>query len=275
MSFWSKLAKIGMMAGGALAAPVTGGASLFPVLAAAGGGAMAGGGLADGLFGGGGGGNDWLASDGGPLSARDLPGFDATMEPAGLPSRSTTANAGAMPGGAPGRASGGGGVNWSSLLKYGAPTGASAIKSLMDNRNAGKDRELQKQRMALEESTLDPFRGYMAQAKDLGRLDLMDRDQTPPATVLDAKYGAGLNLPAPQSYGPSAVTRSVLRGARDQIASGNRAPTMMDAKNYGQLPVVQGAPQASAGVPPDDAMAQLMARLAARRVATPNPRMAV
>lgn len=49
MSIWKTLGKIGLMAGGALAAPITGGASLIPVLAAAGGGALAGGKVADAL----------------------------------------------------------------------------------------------------------------------------------------------------------------------------------------------------------------------------------
>lgn len=247
MSFWSKLAKIGLVAGGALAAPVSGGASLYGALAAAGGGALAGKGIGDRLMPG----KSSSTVVGGPGHFDDAGTWLADQDPMLATQKD------------------GSGINWGAVGKYAAPIGAGALQGYLSNRQANKSDQ---SHMALAESQLDPFRGYMHQAQDLSRLDLMDQDYTPPATQPDAKYGAGLNLAAPQSYGPSATTRAVLRSARDRIAGGSVAPTMTDSKNYGQLPVVSGVPaQASADVVPPDEIRRLLARVAARRSGGAQP----
>lgn len=129
------------------------------------------------------------------------------------------------------------------IQRYGAAAVSSAIEDYLREHELeatlDERRQESSQRTALQESNLDPFRGYMSQASDLSRLDLMDHDYTATPLQLDAKYGAGVTLPPSQSYAPNALTRQVLTSARSSIAAGNKAPTMTDPRNYGGLPVVQ------------------------------------
>jgi hypothetical protein len=137
---------------------------------------------------------------------------------------------------------------FSSLVsRYGAAAVSDALKEYLDQKRLdaqlGNSKYANDERTALEESRLDPFRGYMAQAGDMSRLDLMDHDYTASPVQLDSKYGAGMSVGPSQSYLPSALTRQVLASARGQIASGHTVPTMTNPQNYGSVPVVQ-APQA-------------------------------
>lgn len=219
MSWLSKLIGIG----GIVGAPFTGGASLA---------------LAPAAFAGDGGGDS--GGDGTDLSALWGNGQESDDS-------STSA-------------SGGSGDIWSKLLKYGIPAAAGAIKGGLQSSQAqqqlqflrdklAEETAARKQTGALDESKLDPFRGYMAQARDTGKLDMMAEGNFASSPVQgDAKYGAGLHLQPEQFYTPSATMRGVARGARDAVARGDKVPTMTDPANFGKMPVVNytGDPNASA-----------------------------
>jgi hypothetical protein len=148
--------------------------------------------------------------------------------------------------GSSGAAAGGASSVFTRLVeRYGASAVSGAVEAYLKQHETeatlDERRQEANQRTALNESTLDPFRGYMAQASDLSHLDLMDHDYTASPLQLDAKYGAGLNLPPSQSYAPSALTRQVLASARSSIAGGNTAPTLTNPSNYGALPVVHAS----------------------------------
>jgi hypothetical protein len=84
---------------------------------------------------------------------------------------------------------------------------------------------------ALDESKLDPYRGQMAQIRNLFALDMAGSKRTPirpPSNVAPyAASGGG-------SYGPSGDLLSYLDSAKRSIASGRGVPTMTDPANYGQ-----------------------------------------
>lgn len=148
---------------------------------------------------------------------------------------------------------GGGGSPWmDGLKKYAVPGAVGGIMGLLANRNAGKQRELQRSGLAMQESQLDPFRGVMHQSQDLSRLDMAaNGDFTPTPIQLDKKYGAGLDAAAmvKAPYTPSDQTRGVMRNAMDMVANGSgAAPLYNDPKNSGRpLPMARMAlPQASA-----------------------------
>lgn len=235
MSWLGKLAGLG----GLIAAPFTAGSSLAWVPAAFGAGAAVDGALDSGDDSG-----DGSGGDGMDLSS--LWGPDGTF---------------LGPSSVAGEDSGGGSSDiFGKLLKYGLPAIAGAIKGGQQNSQAqqqlqllrdklAEDTAARKQTGALDESKLDPFRGYMAQARDVGKLDLQAEGNFASSPVqADAKYGAGLNLQPEQFYTPSATMRGVARGARDAVARGDKVPTMTDPANYGKMPVVNyaGDPNASA-----------------------------
>lgn len=233
MGFWSKLGKIGLTLGGALAAPVTGGASLYPVLAAAGGGAMAGGQLGNALFGSSG-------DDGGGSAWAD----DGTF----LGDSTWSTSDGSDPGGL-----------GAQMAKFGPAVGAGAIAAYLRSKNENKQIDAQtqarNQATALTESNLDPFRGYMHQAGDASRLDMMaNGDFSSKPMQLDAKYGTGLQITPNSPVTPGADTRAMIRQALDQVRAGNKVPTMTNPANYGRMPLVNytGAPSPAGVLPADD-----------------------
>lgn len=140
------------------------------------------------------------------------------------------------------------GVPWSTILDYGVSAGGAALASGQNQSNLQDEltfrreqlrqqRDLANQKTAVDESTMDPFRGYMTQGRDMGRLDLMLQGAETTPVQPDAKYGAGFT-PSPRSYTPSALTRQVLTSARDNVSNGRTVPTMTDPANWGKTPVV-------------------------------------
>jgi hypothetical protein len=149
---------------------------------------------------------------------------------------SDIAGAGAATGLGTDLAGAGGSSLLSKLLKYGAPAAGTAIQQLLANRRANAQ-------TGLAESTLDPYRGQMAQANDLSRLNWMaDQNNQTPAVSLDSKYGSGVTLPPAQDYSPSPATRAALRAASGSIAAGNAAPQISPgAKPLPKLTLKAGA----------------------------------
>lgn len=114
-----------------------------------------------------------------------------------------------------------------SAMRWIAPVGASALSEVMANRRAGQQNAVTRAGQQLDESKLDPFRGQVMQGRDAAQLDWMaNQGAPPPALQLDPKYGAGMTLPAPRSYGPSPDTRALLRAGSEDIAAGNTAPSV-------------------------------------------------
>jgi hypothetical protein len=169
----------------------------------------------------------------------------------------------------------GGGVPWSTILDYGLPAAQGFLQNGQNQANfelelafrreqLKQQRDLANQKTAFDESTLDPFRGYMAQGRDMGRLDLM-LDGSPNTPVQpDAKYGAGFT-PHPWSYTPSALTRQVLTSARTNVSNGRTVPTMTDPANWGKTPVVSLDGSNPNGTPPAGATPAALLLASARR----------
>lgn len=133
---------------------------------------------------------------------------------------------------------GGGGFSWGKLLKYLGPIGSKAIDAYQSKQQADQRAEAERTRQAVTESQLDPFRGYMDQAKDVSRLDwLANQDLTTRPTQLDPKYGSGLTPAPTRDYGPSEDTRALLRAASSRIAAGDSAPAITPGTQ--PLPVVK------------------------------------
>lgn len=187
-------------------------------------------------------------------------------------------------------AASGSGPGWGSVLSYGVPAAEGAINSYVQHGQFEDELELRRQQLAqpkqiadqktaLDESTLDPFRGYMAQGRDMARFDALDQGQPARNVSLDPKYGAGLNVQPNQGYMPSALTRQVLQAGRQSIANGRTVPTVTNPNNYGQTPVVSldgsnpaGAPTptapVSAPINPDDRLTAMLMRIGRSRRVT-------
>lgn len=118
------------------------------------------------------------------------------------------------------------GLTWGKALGWAAPVAERAIGGYLSNRaeSNANDARLQSDRenRALEESKLDPNRGYMMQARNAAGLDWMaNQEFTPPALQVDSKYGAGFTAPSERSYTGSAELRAALRAARDKVLAGD------------------------------------------------------
>lgn len=177
-----------------------------------------------------------------------------------------------------GAAPAGGGVG-ALVDKYGYSAISSGIKGYLGQKNENAQLEAQQrgrdQATALTESQLDPFRGYMKQAGDVGKLDMMAEGNFSSSPVqADAKYGRGLNVQPEQFYNPSAIMRATARGNRDAVAAGKTVPTMTDPANYGKMPVGQYSaapttPAPTAGTDPSNSPATaLLAALRAKGLVT-------
>lgn len=149
-----------------------------------------------------------------------------------------TVNVGAGVGADVAAASAGAGFDWGTLAKYGASIGGKAIDAYQSKKQADQRAEAERTRQAVTESQLDPFRGFMDQAHDAGRLDWMaNQDLTSSPVQLDPKYGAGITPRPTRDYGPSLETRALLRAASSRIAGGDTAPAITPGTQ--PLPVVR------------------------------------
>lgn len=154
--------------------------------------------------------------------------------------------------------------------KYGPRVVSEVISGYLGQKNESQRldaaAEARNQQTALAESNLDPFRGYMAQARDVGKLDMQaEGDFSSSPVQTDAKYGKGLNVQPEQFYTPSTMMRTVARGARANVAAGNTAPTMTDPANYGQVPVYHAGAEPDPAAAVDPAGSPATALLAALR----------
>lgn len=153
--------------------------------------------------------------------------------------------------------------SWSSLLRYGAPAAEGAINSYLSSKN---DRENSQRSTALAESNLDPYRGFMHQASDVGRLDrLATADYGASDTTVPGRYGG--TVKAAPGWTPSQMVRDVAGQARDRVARGERVPSMTDPNNYGAMPSVNYAgpagPVATAAAAPSGPTGPSMAETSA------------
>lgn len=126
---------------------------------------------------------------------------------------------------------------------FGQNQQAKAQKQIEQMRIAEAQRA-QNQDVALKESTLDPFRQQMLQARDLQRLDQQQNLRAPTQygmsnPRLTALVGGGLqpmdrSQPRQPSYTPSPELLNWLGSLKTNIAGGqNQAPTMTNPANYG------------------------------------------
>lgn len=135
-----------------------------------------------------------------------------------------------------GTAAAAGGVPWLPIIGA-ASGGASAAGQAI---SANKQRQSEKDRLALEESTLNPFRQQLAQAKSIGQLDMMEHAPTR-GTRLSAptRYAAAAgDIDFRPSYAPSADVRSSAAALKQDVMAGNTAPRIGDPKNRGRSAVL-------------------------------------
>lgn len=238
MSIWSKIGKALLVGAGAAAAPFTGGATLAASLAAGGIGAGAQIGM-DTLSGDGGG--DVWGPDGGFTGQSDVVDGSSGNSPwlAALGTYGPAALAGAIKGKT---------ANSQFQQELQLRRDQLTQQKAIEDAKLAEQKGARQQTTALDESKLDPFRGYMAQAGDMARLDAMANGNFASTPVqADSKYGAGLDLHGTTPYTPNDLTRTLLRSAMGSVAAGDRVPTMTDPANYGKLPVANvGAPAAPA-----------------------------
>jgi len=154
-------------------------------------------------------------------------------------------------------------ADWLSLLTMGAG-GLKSLAAGRSNRQARADAaalereklaqdEQQNQRStAVAESTQDPFRQQMHQARDIGRLDLMQNATMAPMSFsFDPRYAKSVpTMSGGFSYtkGPD-VTNSAAALKRN-VMGGNVAPTMTDPANYGKTAALDLVRMAADGVDP-------------------------
>jgi hypothetical protein len=171
--------------------------------------------------------------------------------PAGL-----TVGAGA--GGGAGAAGAGGGMGATAALgKYGIPAVGdfltSAFSSSKNSAEAQKQRDflaaqaaldrqqkaaLQNQQTALQESTLDPWRGTMSQVGDASRLDRLANANYTPVSVSRGP-GGRVNMAGGTTYNKSPELIAAAKAAAALVLSGGgRVPTMTDPANYGKTGTV-------------------------------------
>lgn len=122
----------------------------------------------------------------------------------------------------------------------GASALSGAANSLIDRQSAKEAIEQQERQSlrstALQESTLDPYRQQMAQGRAATKLDLAANAKYSPRSVsvpgAMAKYMP--NIGGGFSYERSPETTAGLAALLRSVLSGETAPTMTDAANYGK-----------------------------------------
>lgn len=152
---------------------------------------------------------------------------------------------------------GGGGVNYASLLsKYLIPGANEAVNAIINQKNADANRqqemELNKLKLALDQTKLDPFRGQMHQASDVARLERMVTPPTPYGPRAGSPYAA---YATPRAMPPlSSDYLNTVTNARGNIARGQGAvPNQLDPSNWsanGTSNLSQPAPPTQAPRPP-------------------------
>lgn len=130
------------------------------------------------------------------------------------------------------------GLTWQNLLKYGTAAGSDAVDAYLKNQQADAARAdslaATRQKVALEETTLDPFRGAMHQVNDAQHLEHTaagPQTYRPAGNTRYSRYYNPGNEPPPISD----ELRSGALNARAAVLSGRGAmPTMTNQKNWGQ-----------------------------------------
>lgn len=198
----------------------------------------------------------WLAGLAGGASAPTLeatmnaeqaavPGLAATAAPAAA--AAATKGSGVM-GAVRGALGVGGGAKTGiagTIEKYAVPAVSGVFNSLAANKR-------NQDSLQLQESTLDPYRGVMHQAQDVGKLDRMATGNFAASpTAITGRYAHSYQPNSP--WLPSDTVRNVAAQAENQVASGTGA-------ELGQpLPRVNAATN-------DPAMTALLAKLKAKAV---------
>lgn len=172
-----------------------------------------------------GGGGTVAGGGGAAAAASPLGGYGATAIPAAV-TGTTAATSAAVPAAAaavaPAVTKAAGRIPWGRVLDYGLPAAERVVGGIVANQRGKREAELEQNSQALDESKLDPFRGYMMQSRDASRLDWMANQEFDPPTVnVHPKYGAN-RPPAPRrSYTGSPELRMALLAARDRILEGD------------------------------------------------------
>lgn len=138
-------------------------------------------------------------------------------------------------------ASGGSGINWQQILRYGAPIAAGAAGGIVGERNfnttidqqqqqLAAQRMGQEQSLAVQQSALDPNRGVMSQMKNAGRLE---RAAAAPA-VYGPQPGSRYAKAAAPRQGLSDSYKIALELARQGVLAGrNQVPNQLDPSHWG------------------------------------------
>jgi hypothetical protein len=124
---------------------------------------------------------------------------------------------------------------------FGQQAQAKAQKEMEKMRIAEAQRA-QNQDVGLKESTLDPFRQQMQQARNLSMLDMRERTQPTSPYGLSERYANLVQAPVidrtqprTPSYTPSPDLLNWLSMIKQNVAGGqNQAPTMTNPGNYGK-----------------------------------------
>jgi hypothetical protein len=157
------------------------------------------------------------------------------------------------------------------------------IGAVLGLRKQKQDREDRRAALAIQESTLDPYRGQMFQASDTAQLDALANDNyTPPPlgfTGAASRYTAGMDLTPRAAYTPSPLARDTARQGMTSVASGQGAGSFLNKDNVGQpLPSVRGTGANTPQMPPPPDPTQTLSpdqlnivrRILARRAAPPS-----
>lgn len=108
------------------------------------------------------------------------------------------------------------------------------------------------QRVAADESSLDPFRQQMSQATDISKLDRLERGTYKPVS-LTAAPGYDKYVPTMTggfSYEKSPDLISSAAALKHNVMGGNVAPTMTNPANYGKTATLNLVKMAADGVDP-------------------------
>jgi hypothetical protein len=163
-----------------------------------------------------------------------------------------------------GGTSGGGGIDWTSLLLAGGTGVAGAIAN-SKSKNADRKAEAaaldktlaakaaaDRLGVAADESKLDPFRQQMAQAGDISKLDRLERATYKPVSISAAP---GYEQYVPHLFGGASYEKSpeLIQSAaalKRNIMGGNVAPTMTNPDNYDKTAALNLLAMAAAGQDP-------------------------
>lgn len=158
---------------------------------------------------------------------------------------------------------GSGALSWLPWILAGASAASGIAGSISSNKQAktaeqlarekmAQDAAMQTQDIASKENTLDPFRQQLAQAKDIGQLDLMERASYSPTKLTPSGPYASY---VPQMSGGFSYTKSPELTAsaaalKRNVMAGRTAPTMTDPNNYGRTAALDLVSLASSGADP-------------------------